>query len=215
LTAVVGALALTGVAVTMPTSASLEKPGGDKPPVKEDPKPVADEKAAIGKPAPAFELKDLDGKAVKLSDYKGKIVVLEWFDPTCPACGWAYGEEGPLRTLPEALKKKGVVWLAMNSAGADFGGSDVKKNQEFQKKHGMTSAVLLDTKGEVGRKYGAKTTPHMYVIDAKGVLAYTGALDNAPFGKIDGDKRIAYVEDAVASLSDGKPVATPETKSYG
>ncbi|MCY2959036.1 MAG: redoxin domain-containing protein [Planctomycetota bacterium] len=215
MTAIVGALALTAVAGALPTRASPEKPSGSTPAAKEDPKPAQDLKATIGKPAPDFELKDLDGKTVKLADYKGKVVVLEWFDPTCPACGWAYGEGGPLRTMPEELKKKGVVWLAMNSAGAEFGGSDVKKNQEFAKKNGMTSPVLLDPKGEVGRKYGAKTTPHMYVIDAKGVLAYMGGLDNAPYGKVEGDKRIVYVEDAVKAVLDGKKVETPETRSYG
>lgn len=215
MTAIVGALALTAVAGALPSSASFEKKVGGEPTAKEDPKPATEEKATIGKPAPAFELKDLDGKAVKLSDYKGKIVVLEWFDPTCPACAWAYGEGGPLRTLPAELEKKGVVWLAVNSAGAEFGGSDVKKNQEFQKKHGMKSPVLLDTKGEVGRKYGAKTTPHVYVIDAKGVLAYMGGVDNAPYGKVEGDKRIAYLEEAVTALIDGKKVATTETRSYG
>ncbi len=212
LLASIGAVALVGMASALP--ADQEK-RGDKPPTPvEDPKPEAP-KAVIGKAAPDFELKSLDGKTVKLSDHKGKIVVLEWFDPTCPACNWAYGEKGPLATLPGRLKEQGVVWLAVNSAGADFKGSDQKKNEDFVEKYKMKSPILFDTKGEVGRTYGAKTTPHMYVIDAKGVLAYQGALDNAPMGKLDDEKHIAYVEEAVKALKEGKKIETTETRSYG
>ena len=86
---------------------------------------------------------------------------------------------------------------------------------EVRSLQNLKCPVLLDTKGEVGRKYGAKTTPHVYVIDAKGVLAYMGGLDNAPYGKVEGDKRIAYLEDAVAALIEGKKVGTAETRSSG
>jgi peroxiredoxin len=201
------AFALAGLAIALPV---VEEP---KP--KEEPKPAEELKAEVGKAAPAFELKDLDGKTVKLADFKDKIVVLEWFDPTCPMCVWAYGENGPLRTLPAQLEKEGVIWLAVNSANPEAGGSDVKKNQEFLAKNKVKARVLLDPKGDVGRTYGAKTTPHVYVIDAKGVLAYMGALDNAPLGKADGDTRIDYVTEAVKALKENKKPAVTETKSYG
>jgi peroxiredoxin len=216
LSSALGAATLAAVACAAPSGSP--QGSGDKPVTqREEPKPKeAGAKAAIGKPAPEFELKDLDGKPVKLSDHKGKIVVLEWFDPTCPACGFAYGEKGPLRTLPEKLaKEQGVVWLAVNSAGDQAQGSDVKTNKEFLTRNGVKTTVLLDTKGDVGRAYGAKTTPHVYVIDAKGVLAYQGALDNAPYGKVDGEKAINYVEAAVTALKADKKVEVTETRSYG
>jgi peroxiredoxin len=103
----------------------------------------------------------------------------------------------------------------VNSANPEAGGSDVKKNQEFLAKNKVKARVLLDPKGDVGRTYGAKTTPHVYVIDAKGVLAYMGALDNAPLGKADGDTRIDYVTEAVKALKENKKPAVTETKSYG
>lgn len=179
-------------------------------PKKEEPAPAAE----IGKPAPEFSLQDLNGKTVKLSDYKGKIVVLEWFNPKCPMCVWAYSETGPLRELPERMKKEGVVWLAVNSDGGDGGKADV--NKEFLKENKVSVPVLLDSTGKVGKSYGAKTTPHCMVIDEKGVLRYRGALDNAANGKVkEGESKTNYVQKAVEELKGGKAVTTSETKSYG
>lgn len=215
-----GALAALGlpliasdVGVDAPVAAQETGNQGDKPAPKEEKK---DEKATaeVGKPAPEFALKDLDGKTVKLSDFKGKIVVLEWFSPKCPACVFAYSEKGPLLELPERLKKEGVVWLAVNSDGGEPG--KVEPNKEFMKERKLDMTILLDPTGATGKAYGAKTTPHCMVIDEKGVLRYRGALDNAPGGRVkDTETKVNYVQKAVEELKGGKAVTTSETKSYG
>ena len=155
----------------------------------------------------------MDGKPVKLSDYKGKIVVLEWFNPDCPYCQGAYAEKGALRGLPEKLQKDGIVWLGINSTADTT--ADANK-LFFKDKGGLKTPLLLDNAGVVGHLYGAKTTPHCFVIDTKGNLVYRGALDNAPGGKLaDGDKLTNYVEAAIAEVKAGKPVTKADTKSYG
>jgi len=171
--------------------------------------------AKIGEPAPDFTLTDLSGKVHKLADYRGKTVVLEWFNPGCPYCVHAYSE-GPLVEQPNRLKSEGVVWLAVNSQNEKHPGSKVEKNTAFVEKYGMKSPILMDPAGTVGRAYGAKTTPHCFVIDAKGVLVYAGGLDNAPAGKVEGDaKPINYVDAAIADVKAGRPVATSSSRAYG
>ena len=173
-------------------------------------------RAEIGKPAPPFELKDVDGKTVKLADAKGKIVVLEWFNAGCPYCVQAYSEKGALRKMPEELTAKGIVWYSMVSEKPENAGGKVETIKKFMEAKGIKAPMLLDPDGKVGRAYGAKTTPHMFVIDAKGVLVYQGALDNAPMGKVEGDgERVGYVDAALADLAAGKAVQKPETKAYG
>jgi peroxiredoxin len=167
--------------------------------------------AAIDKPAPDFTLKDVDGKSVKLSDYKGKTVVLEWFNPECPVSAGSH-KEGALKDQAARVAKDGVVWLAINSSGEGKEGSGVEKNKKLAGEWKMNHPVLLDESGEVGHLYGARTTPHMFVIDAKGMLVYKGAIDNA---QEKSDKLVNYVDAALADLKAGKPVATKETKSYG
>jgi len=171
--------------------------------------------AVVGKPAPDFSLKDLDGKPVKLSDYKDKVVVLEWFNPNCPFVAAAHGKDGALRDLPSKAAADGVVWLTINSSAAGQEGAGVEANKKMRDEWKISNPVLLDESGTVGRAYGAKSTPHMFVIDAKGVLAYSGALDNAPQGKVEGDKKVNHVEAAIAELKAGKPVTNKETKPYG
>jgi peroxiredoxin len=183
----------------------------DKP--KEEPKKEKVAPAEVGKAAPAFELKDLDGKAVKLSDYKGKIVVLEWFQPSCPYCVKGYDEGGNCRAASEKLTKDGVVWLLVNSNNADHPDSKIDANKEFFKSRKMSHTVLMDTDGKVGRAYGAKTTPHCMVIDAKGNLAYRGAIDNAM--DKDATEKVNHVETAVRALKADKAVTLTETRSYG
>jgi peroxiredoxin len=180
---------------------------------KEDKKEVV---AEIGKPAPAFELKGIDGKTVKLADFKDKIVVLEWFNPACPYCVYAYGEKGPLRKMPEELQAKGIVWLSIVSEKPENPGAKSEVIEKFMEKNGMKVPMLLDPDGKVGRAYGAKSTPHMFVIDGKGTLVYQGALDNAPAGRLEeGVEMVNYVEAALADLAAKKKIVKPETKSYG
>lgn len=169
---------------------------------------------AIGAPAPDFTLKDLDGKSVKLSDLKGKTVVLEWFNPDCPFVVYAH-EKGPLKTLPEQYLKKGVVWLAINSGAPGKQGHGAEANKAGKNRYGMTYQVLLDETGTVGKLYGAKTTPHMFVVDAQGVLRYKGGLDNAPLGEPNGGTLIPHAANAIDALLGGKNVETSDTKPYG
>ena len=172
--------------------------------------------AELGKPAPAFELKDVNGKTVKLADFRGKTVVLEWFNPGCPFVKYAHGE-GPLK---EAANRPGagradVVWLAINSSASGKQGHGVELNKQAGAEWKMTYPLLIDESGAVGRMYGAKTTPHMYVIDASGKLVYRGALDNAPLGRSSDGKTVSYVQAALDDLAAGRAVRTAETQSYG
>lgn len=184
------------------------------------PKPEAAEAsttAQVGKPAPDFTLKGLDGKEVKLSKLKGKIVVLEWFNPGCPYVKKSH----TVGSLVDTAKKhtdKGVVWLAINSSAPGLQGNELSLNTESVKTWAMAHPVLRDEAGTVGKAYGATNTPHMFVIDKKGVLAYAGAIDNSPDAEkksAPDDKLVNYVDDAVAAIAAGKPVAVTTTKAYG
>ena len=173
-------------------------------------------RAELGAPAPGFELKDIDGKSVKLSQFKGRKVVLEWFNPSCPYCVYVYGEKGPLRQLPDQLVRNGVVWLSIVSEKPENPGRKTETIRKFMEANGIETPMLLDPTGTVGRAYGAKTTPHVFVINDKGTLVYAGALDNAPMGKVaDGGTLVNYVEAAVADLRAGRSVTTSGTKPYG
>ncbi|MEK7710606.1 MAG: redoxin domain-containing protein [Planctomycetota bacterium] len=177
-------------------------------PVVADKPAAAATVAAIGKPAPDFTLKSAEGKDVKLADYKGKIVVLEWSNAGCPFCVRHAKNKTAEKTMA-AYKDKGVVWVSIDStdgAKAD----DIKK---FVKDNGLTAAYLLDPTGATGKAYGAKTTPHMFIIDAKGNLAYSGAIDDDADGKK--EKARNYVQEAVDALLKGSTVATATTESYG
>jgi peroxiredoxin len=180
---------------------------------KEEPKKEKVAAVEIGKAAPAFELKTLDNKTVKLADYKGKIVVLEWFQPSCPYCIKGYDEGGNCRATAEKMGKDGVVYLLVNSSNADHPDSKLDANKEFFKSRKLSHTVLMDTDGKIGNAYGAKTTPHCMVIDAKGNLVYRGAIDNAM--DKDAKEKVNYVETAVRELKADKPVTTKETRSYG
>jgi peroxiredoxin len=174
-------------------------------------------KAEVGKPAPDFTLKDLDGKDVKLSSFQGKVVVLEWFNPGCPFVKNAH-TKGSLKDAPKKHTKNGVVWLAVNSGAAGKQGHGADVNREGAKKLSMEYPVLLDESGDVGRAYGVTNTPHMMVIDDKGTLVYRGAIDNSPDGEgespTDG-KLVSYVDEALAAIASGKSPPTAETKAYG
>lgn len=171
--------------------------------------------AKVGEPAPTFSLPDLDGNTISLADFAGKTVVLEWFNPDCPFVEYAHQGEGPLTRMPGRHMEKGVVWLAINSGAPGQQGSGIERNQRARKDFGMEYRILVDEDGKVGRLYGAKTTPHMYVVDAAGTLVYRGALDNAPMGRVRGDSLQAYTEDGLTAVSAGTPVAIPETTPYG
>ncbi len=177
---------------------------------EEPKKPTATTGAEIGKPAPDFTLKDMDGKEHKLSSLKGKIVVLEWATHKCPFCLRHYKEKTMANTYT-SFKDKGVVWFAIDSS--NWAEKDKDQIGKWWKEQGSPFPYLLDADGKVGRAFGAKNTPHMFVIDVKGVLAYQGAIDDDPDGTK--DKDVNYVADAINALLKGTAVATATTKPYG
>jgi peroxiredoxin len=190
-----------------------------QPKAKEASPPVAAgaAPAVVGKQAPDFTLSDSDGKPVHLADFRGKIVVLEWFNPECPFVNASH-TKGSLVRAPATHLAAGVVWLGVNSGAPGKQGAGAEKTREGKSKFGLTYPILVDETGSVGRLYGAERTPHLFVIDANGVLAYRGAIDNSPDGigesPSDG-KLVNYVDEAVAALRASKPVAVAETKAYG
>lgn len=171
----------------------------------------------IGQPAPDFTLPDANGAAHSLSDYKGKTVVLEWFNPTCPFVHKHY-DSGSMQRLQQQATKDGVVWLSICSSAPGKEGYIAPKDAPgVEQSVGMKStALLLDPDGKVGRMYEARMTPDMYVINADGVLVYKGAIDDQPTpdpASLQGAKN--YVAAALAAVKSGKPVTPAETKSYG
>jgi peroxiredoxin len=179
---------------------------------------VADEKASshkakIGEAAPQFSLPDQNGKTVSLSDFAGKTVVLEWFNPGCPYVQKFYSQGGKMNELASQATAKGdVVWIAINTTK----GNTPESNKETAGKWSIDRPILTDDGGKVAKAYGAKTTPHMFVIDKEGKLVYAGAIDDKPdsdASSLSGAKN--YVLAALSDLQSGKEVATPETKSYG
>jgi peroxiredoxin len=168
---------------------------------------------AIGDTAPAFTLTDTDGKSVSLSDFKGKVVVLEWFNPECPFIVKHHQVNHTFNELNEQYSSKGVVFLAINSSAAGKEGSGKDNNAAKKKEYGMQYPVLLDENGAVGHAYGATNTPHCFVIGADGKIAYMGAIDNNTDPRKAGDKN--YVRMALDNVLAGKPADPAQTKPYG
>ncbi len=170
----------------------------------------------IGKPAPDFTATDINGKTVKLSDYKGKIVVIESYNSDCPYCHNQY-KTGAMQALQKDLAAKGVVWLLVNSVNPknfSHRTPEQAKAEMAAEKMDVT-AWIDDSSGAVGHLYGMKTTPHMFVIDKNGVLVYDGAIDDQPDPFHDPSKAKNYVSEAIDALLAGKPVTVTETKPYG
>jgi peroxiredoxin len=181
------------------------------------PAPAAPTSAVVGKPAPAFTLKDLDGKEVSLASYAGKTVVLEWFNPSCPFVKASHSA-GSLKEEAKKQIASGVVWLAINSGAPGKQGYEVDANREALETFGLVHPVLRDEDGKIGRAYGATNTPNLFVIDKTGTVVYAGAIDNSPDGEGQspaGGKLVNYVDAALADLAAGRPVQTPVTKPYG
>jgi peroxiredoxin len=170
----------------------------------------------IGKPAPDFTGTDINGKTVKLSDYKGKIVVIESYNSDCPFDANHY-KTGAMQELQKNLTGKGVVWLLVDSVNKkNFSyRTPEQAKQEIADKKIVADAWIDDSSGAIGHLYDMKTTPHMFVIAGDGTLAYDGAIDNRP--QPFGDPRAAknYVSAAVDELLAGKPVTISQSKPYG
>ncbi|MDQ3370419.1 MAG: thioredoxin family protein [Myxococcota bacterium] len=180
------------------------------------PVPAIDSKV-VGKAAPDFTLPDLAGKPVKLSSFKGKVVVLEWFNPGCPYVQKAHS----VGSLPDTAKRhagQGVVWLAINSAAAGKQGHEPAANTQAAKAWAMAHPILRDESGAIGKAYGATNTPNLFVIDQAGVVVYGGAIDNSPDGERQspqGGTLVNYVDAALEDVAAGRPVRTAVTKPYG
>jgi peroxiredoxin len=179
--------------------------------------PVLAGAAEVGKPAPDFALPDLDGKVHRLSDLKGRVVVLEWFNPGCPFVVNAH-TKGSLVDAAGRAAKDGVVWLAVNSGAPGKQGYGVEANREAARRWSISYPVLLDQAGITGKAYGATNTPHLFVIGKDGTLVYRGAVDNSPDGERGaptGGALVEYVTAALEDLKGGRPLRTAETKAYG
>jgi peroxiredoxin len=173
--------------------------------------------AKVGEAAPAFTASDSQGKPVSLAQFKGKYVVLEWHNHDCPYVKKHYGS-GNLPKLQKGWTEKGVVWLAIISSAAGKQGhvDGATASAHMKQASAVPTATLLDPKGELGRLYGAKTTPHMFVISPQGTLLYAGAIDDKPTADpadIAGAKN--YVAQALSEAMAGKPVSVPSTPPYG
>jgi peroxiredoxin len=174
-----------------------------------------------GESAPDFKAKDSYGKNRKLSDYRGKFVVLEWHNKDCPFVQSQY--KGKMEKLQQEWTKKGVVWFIVNSSapGKDGYVTAAKANLDVKRHGAVPTAALMDPAGVIGRAYGAKTTPHMFVIDPKGIVLYNGAVDNAPLEdeltarNQEGKPCLNYVDQALQEAVRGAEVSIPTTAPYG
>lgn len=171
----------------------------------------------VGAPAPAFSGTDTQGKKVSLADAKGKYVVLEWHNQGCPFVAKHY-DSGNMQRLQKELTGKGAVWYTViSSAPGKQGHVSGAEADAYVKKEGAAPThVILDEDGAIGRLYGAKTTPHMFLIDDKGTLVYAGAIDDKPStDKADVEGAKSYVRAAFDEAKAGKPVTTATTPPYG
>ncbi|MFO0826888.1 MAG: redoxin domain-containing protein [Phycisphaerales bacterium] len=222
----IAALVAAGVAASFAfvTAAQDNKPTGTQPQgtkqadkhdkkadKKEEKKADKGAKAEIGQPAPNFTLKTTDGKDWSLTDAKGKIVVLEWINPECPVCQRCM-KDGTVGNTVSQVKAvfPDAVYVAINSSAASK--SSLDGTAKYLADNKMTIPALLDTDGKVGMLYGARTTPHCFVIDASGVLRYEGAIDDNEKGA---GAKMNYVVNAVKQIKAGETVSPDKTKSYG
>ena len=173
--------------------------------------------ATLGTPAPDFALESVSAETVKLSQYRGKYVVLEWVNPECPYVRKHYGSAN-MQRLQKDYTARDVVWLSINSTRA--GHHEYKQPAEMaawmKSMNAAPSATLLDPKGDAGRAYGARTTPHMYIVDPKGVLVYAGAIDDKRSTDPEDVKGARnFVRAAMDELLAGKAVSSASTSPYG
>ena len=172
--------------------------------------------AAVGQAAPDFTATDSAGKSHKLSDFKGKHVVLEWTNPGCPFVVKHYS--GNMQALQKEFTAKGVVWLAITSTekGSYEYFPPAKMVSWVNDKQAKPTAMLMDEPGTIGQLYGAKTTPHMYIINPQGVLVYAGAIDSVPSARADDIKTATnYIRQGLNEALSGKAISVASTRAYG
>ena len=171
----------------------------------------------VGQPAPDFSLTDTAGKTVRLSDFKGKHVVLEWTNPGCPFVRKHYGS-GNMQTLQKEAAAQGVVWLSINSTETDH--VDYLKPDQLGRwmaeQKASPASTLMDASGSTGKAYGARTTPHMYIVGPQGQLLYAGGIDSIPSSRTEDIKTaVNYVRQGLQETLLGKAVSVPVSKPYG
>ncbi|MEP7280976.1 MAG: thioredoxin family protein [Rubrivivax sp.] len=180
--------------------------------------PPATALAVVGQPAPAFTATDVDGRRVSLADFKGRHILLEWVNPGCPYVRKHYSARNMQATQQSAVGTGGVAWLAANSTHPDHVDhlSPPQMARWMQQQGGAPTATLMDEDGSVGRAYGARTTPHLFVVDPRGTLVYAGAIDDRPSANpADIAGATNHVKTALAQSLAGQPVAPATTRAYG
>jgi peroxiredoxin len=171
----------------------------------------------VGAPAPAFTLTAADGRTVSLADFKGKTVVLEWTNHECPYVGKHYRSSN-MQQLQKKWTARDVVWLSVISSAPGLQGhvTAAQASRLTAERNAAPSAVLFDPKGAVGRAYGARVTPHMYIVAPDGLLVYAGGIDDKPSANVADIKTARnFVDDALTELAAGKPVSMARTRAYG
>jgi peroxiredoxin len=171
----------------------------------------------VGKAAPEFTFTDIEGTQAKLSDFRGKYVVIEWFNHGCPFVGKHYKSDR-MQNLQRKYTEAGVVWIAVNSTsdGHDNYRDAAMSRKEAEAKGTSATYIVLDPSGKIGKLYGAKTTPHIFIINPEGEIIYMGAADSINSTDVgDIEKATNYIDQALTEALAGKPVSTSETKPYG
>lgn len=170
---------------------------------------------AVGQPAPDFTLRDTAGRTVKLSQYRGRHVVLEWTHPGCPYVRKHY-ESGNMPATQREATARGVVWLVIDSTASQDAVEPARLAGWMKERQAQPTAVLLDGDGVVGRSYGARVTPHMYIVDPRGRLAYAGGIDSIPSSNTDDIPRaVNYIRQGLGEALAGKPISVATTRAYG
>ena len=172
--------------------------------------------ATVGQPAPDFTLMDTAGQPVTLSRFQGQPVVLEWNNPGCPFVKKHY--QGNMQALQKEVAAQGGVWLAINSTRDDSGDhmAPAQLGRWMAEQKASPTATLMDEDGQVGRLYSARVTPHMYIVNAQGVLVYAGGIDSIASARVDDIPRATnYVRQAMSEIKAGKAVSTPNSRAYG
>ena len=172
--------------------------------------------ATVGQTAPDFSATDTSGKTRRLSDYKGKLVVLEWTNPGCPFVQKHYS--GNMQSLQKEFAPKGVVWLSLNSTETSSGDylAPAKLADWMGEKQASATAILMDESGKIGQLYGAKTTPHMFIVSPQGQLVYAGAIDSIASAQVDDIKTATnYVRQGLNEALGGKAITLASSRAYG
>jgi peroxiredoxin len=170
--------------------------------------------ATIGQAAPDFRLTSTDGQLISLKQFLGKTVVIEWFNPDCPFVKVAH-REGKLGSRAALHVENGGIWLGVNSGAAGRQGHGLERNKKARVQYKLAYPIVLDEDGQVGRLYGATRTPHIFVIDPKGILVYAGALDSTGGAGYGNGPMTDYLGDALKAIKAGTTLTSAKTKSWG